>query len=76
MKDTMKFKLRKITINYLVYLYAVTDIDHPETQTNTLTVKVYLNGEKKTPLFIDFLTKGAILLFRPGFYEKSFAFRH
>jgi hypothetical protein len=54
----MKSKLRKITIDDLVYLYAVSDIDHAETQTNTLTVKVYLSGEKKTPLLIDFLTKG------------------
>lgn len=39
-----------------MYLYSVTDKYHAGTETNTLTVKVFLSGEKKTPLIIDFLT--------------------
>lgn len=52
----MKSKLRKITIDNLVYLYSVTDKYHLGTETNTLTVKIFLNGQKQTPLIIDFLT--------------------
>lgn len=52
----MKDKLRKITVEGQEYLYLVTDKYHSGTDTNTLTVKVFLNGEKQTPLIIDFLT--------------------
>jgi len=52
----MKNKLRKITIEDLVYLYSVTDKYHLGTETNTLTVKVFLDGLKQTPLIIEFLT--------------------
>ena len=52
----MKSKLRKITIEDFVYFYIVTNKYHLETKTNTLTLKVFLNGEKQTPLIIDFLT--------------------
>ena len=52
----MRSKLRKITIDNLEYLYSVTDKYHSGTETNTLTLKVYLNGQKQTPLIIDFLT--------------------
>lgn len=52
----MKNKLRKITIEDIVYLYSVTDKYHLGTETNTLTVKVFLEGHKQTPLIIEFLT--------------------
>ena len=52
----MKRKLRKIVIEKLEYLYSVIDKYHSGTETNTLRVKVFLNGQKKTPLIIDFLT--------------------
>jgi hypothetical protein len=52
----MKSKLRKIVIDTLEYLYSVTDKYHLETETNTLTVKVFLNGQKMTPLIVEFLT--------------------
>ncbi|SIO38912.1 hypothetical protein SAMN05421769_4055 [Chryseobacterium scophthalmum] len=52
----MKNKLRRITIEDLVYLYSVTDKYHLGTETNTLTVKVFLEGRKQTPLIIEFLT--------------------
>lgn len=52
----MKNKLRKITIDNLVYLYSVTDKYHLGTEINTLTVKIFLNRQKQTPLIIDFLT--------------------
>lgn len=52
----MKNKLRKIIINNIEYLYSVTDQFHSETETNTLTVKIFLSGQKKTPLIIKFLT--------------------
>ncbi|WP_306350650.1 hypothetical protein [Flavobacterium sp. '19STA2R22 D10 B1'] len=54
----MKSKLRKITIDNLEYLYAVIDKYNLGTQTNTLTVKVFLSGQKQTPLVIEFLTIG------------------
>ncbi|PIF47166.1 hypothetical protein CLU96_4214 [Chryseobacterium sp. 52] len=38
------------------YLYSVTDKYHLGTNTNTLTVKVFLNGYQQTPLIISFLT--------------------
>ena len=52
----MKNKLRKIIIDNSKYLYTVTDKYHPETETNTLTLKVFLEGYKQSPLIIDFLT--------------------
>jgi hypothetical protein len=52
----MKNKLRKITINQLVYFYVVSDKYHLGTETNTLTIKIYLVGFKQTPLIIEFLT--------------------
>lgn len=52
----MKSKLRKIIVDNLEYLYSVTDQYHPGTETNTLTVKIFLSGQKQTPLIIDFRT--------------------
>lgn len=43
----MKNKLRRITIEDLVYLYSITDKYHSGTETNTLTVKVFLEGRKQ-----------------------------
>ncbi len=43
-------------IDQIEYLYFVEDHFHAGTETNTLTVKIFLSGEKKTPLIIDFLT--------------------
>ncbi|WP_426481790.1 hypothetical protein [Chryseobacterium sp. R2ACT005] len=61
----MKNKLRKITINTIEYLYSVTDQFHSETATNTLTVKIFLNGQKKTPLIIKFLTADDYMMGQP-----------
>ncbi|CAD0221031.1 hypothetical protein [Chryseobacterium sp. JV274] len=61
----MKNKLRKITINTIEYLYSVTDQFHSETATNTLTVKIFLNGQKKTPLIIKFLTADYYMMGQP-----------
>jgi hypothetical protein len=52
----MKNKLRKIVINTIEYLYRVTDQFHSETETNTLTLKIFLSGQKLTPLIIQFVT--------------------
>lgn len=52
----MKTKLRKITIDNLEYLYSVSDQYIPGTETNALTVKIFLSGQKQTPLVIEFLT--------------------
>lgn len=52
----MKNKLRKITIDNSKYLYTLTDKYHSETETNTLTLKVFLEGYKQSPLIIEFLT--------------------
>ena len=52
----MKNKLRKIIINERVYLYSINDRYHSERYANTLTVKIYLSGQKQTPLVIEFAT--------------------
>ena len=52
----MKSKLRRIKIDNSKYLYAVVNKYHLETKTNTLTIKIYLSGQKKTPLILNFLT--------------------
>lgn len=52
----MKNKLRKITIDNSKYLWLVTGKYHSETETNTLTLKVFLEGYKQSPLLIEFLT--------------------
>ncbi|MGU3376200.1 hypothetical protein [Chryseobacterium sp. M5A1_1a] len=61
----MKNKLRKIIVDHINYLYFVTDKYHHGTQTNTLTVKIFLNGNKKAPLIIDFLTLDDYLMGQP-----------
>jgi len=52
----MKKKLRKIVVNNLEFLYALGNRYNKENATNILTVKVYLSGQKHTPLIIKFLT--------------------
>ncbi|MGX5683682.1 hypothetical protein ACWKWW_03905 [Chryseobacterium cucumeris] len=61
----MKNKLRKITVNTIEYLYLVSDQYHSETKTNTLTVKVFLNGQKQTPLIIKFMTADDYVMGQP-----------
>ncbi|PWW30627.1 MULTISPECIES: hypothetical protein [unclassified Chryseobacterium] len=61
----MKNKLRKITVNTIEYLYLVSDQYHSETKTNTLTVKVFLNGQKQTPLIIRFMTVEDYIMGQP-----------
>ncbi|MCC3216806.1 hypothetical protein LIV57_16190 [Chryseobacterium sp. X308] len=61
----MKNKLRKITVNAIDYLYLVTDQYDSETKTNTLTVKVFLNGQKQTPLVIKFSTVDNYIIGQP-----------
>lgn len=52
----MKGGLRKITVNGFPFIYRVSDKYHAGKELNTLTVKVFLDGEKRTPLTIEFLT--------------------
>lgn len=52
----MKGNIRKIVVNGLPFIYRVSDKFHPENSLNTLTVKVFLSGEKRTSLTIRFLT--------------------
>jgi len=47
------------------YLYSVTDIYHAGTETNTLTVRIFLSGQKKTPLIIEFLTSDDYFMGQP-----------
>ncbi|MCP1301105.1 hypothetical protein NK356_18155 [Chryseobacterium sp. S0630] len=61
----MKSKLRKITVNAIGYLYSVSNQYHSETKTNTLTLKVFLNGQKQTPLIIKFITVDDYVLGQP-----------
>ncbi|MCQ9635994.1 hypothetical protein MP477_13630 [Chryseobacterium sp. WG23] len=61
----MKRKLRKIHINNREYLYSVTDTYHAGTETNTLTVRIFLSGQKKTPLIIEFLTSDDYFMGQP-----------
>lgn len=53
----MKGDIRKIVVNQAEYIYRVSDKYDPETGLNTLTVKVFLKGVKRTPLIICFLTE-------------------
>lgn len=61
----MKNKLRKIIINNIEYVYSVTNQFHSETETNTLTVKVFLRGQKQTPLIIKFVTADDYMMGQP-----------
>lgn len=61
----MKNKLRKITVNAVEYLYLVADQYYFESKTNTLTVKVFLNGQKQTPLIIKFMTVNDYVMGQP-----------
>ncbi|MDH5031908.1 hypothetical protein [Chryseobacterium cucumeris] len=61
----MKNKLRKITVNAVEYLYLVADQYYFESKTNTLTVKVFFNGQKQTPLIIKFMTVNDYVMGQP-----------
>lgn len=61
----MKSKLRKIIINAIEYLYSVSDQHHSETKTNTLTIKVFLAGQKQNPLIIKFMTVDNYIMGQP-----------
>lgn len=61
----MKKKLRKITVNAVEYLYSITDQYHSETKTNTLTAKIFLNGQKQTPLILEFITVDHYIMGQP-----------
>ncbi|MGE8526508.1 hypothetical protein [Chryseobacterium rhizosphaerae] len=61
----MKRKLRKILIHNMEYLYSVTDKYHAGTETNTLTVRIFLSGQKQTPLVIEFLTSDDYFMGQP-----------
>lgn len=51
----MKSKLRKITIDNSEYLYMIR-YNYYSIGANKLTLTIFLNGHKLTPLVIDFLT--------------------
>ncbi|PWN60731.1 hypothetical protein [Chryseobacterium oncorhynchi] len=61
----MKNKLRKIVVDHKEYLYLVTDKYHHGTETNTLTVKIFVSGNKQSPLIIDFLTFDDYIMGQP-----------
>lgn len=61
----MKNKLRKIVVDHKEYLYLVTDRYHHGTETNTLTVKIFVSGNKQSPLIIDFLTFDDYIMGQP-----------
>ncbi|AZA80542.1 hypothetical protein C1637_22540 [Chryseobacterium lactis] len=61
----MKTRLRKIIVNDTEYLYLVKDQYHPGTETNTLTVKIFLIGQKQTPLVINFMTRDHYIVGQP-----------
>ncbi len=61
----MKSKLRKITVNAAEYLYSVVSHYHSETKTNVLTVKIFLSGQKRTPLIIEFVTADYYIIGQP-----------
>ncbi|PWN70250.1 hypothetical protein C1631_009705 [Chryseobacterium phosphatilyticum] len=61
----MKTRLRKISINDTQYLYLVKDQYHSGTETNTLTVKIFLSGQKRTPLVINFMTRDHYIVGQP-----------
>lgn len=61
----VKNKLRKIVVDHVEYLYSVTDKYHHGTETNTLTVKIFLSGNKQSPLIIDFLTLDDYIMGQP-----------
>lgn len=52
----MKKKLRKIKINNAEYLYTIFINYYSPSKTSLLTLKIFLSGQKQTPLIIDFLT--------------------
>lgn len=52
----MKKKLRKIVVGGQEFLYATGDRYNVEDKTSTFIVKVFLSGQKHTPLFIEFHT--------------------
>lgn len=51
----MKNPIRKITIGETQYLYIVTSRYSAENNTNTLKIKIFLEGYKATPLVLDFV---------------------
>ena len=46
-------------------MYLVADQYYFESKTNTLTVKVFLNGQKQTPLIIKFMTVNDYVMGQP-----------
>jgi hypothetical protein len=52
----MKTKLRKITVDERAYLYHIRTDYYYTANVNKLTLTIFLNGEKRTPLVVDFLT--------------------
>lgn len=59
----MKTQLRKITINDKIYLY--TKADYLGNEQSRVKLRIFLQGEKTTPLIIDFLTKDDFILGNP-----------
>ena len=52
----MKTKLRRIHVDNNEYKYSINNKYYSKDSTNILTVKVYLDGSKNSPLIIEFLT--------------------
>jgi hypothetical protein len=52
----MKTKLRRIHIESKDYRYSVSNRYYTKNETNVLTIRIYLDGNKNTPLIIEFLT--------------------
>lgn len=60
----MKKKLRKIRVNNQAFLYRTTSRHHIQ-DNSTLTVKVFLEGHKQTPLRIGFFTCSYYIVGQP-----------
>jgi hypothetical protein len=52
----MKIDLRRIMIDHAEYLYYINTQYNKAAETNLLTLRIFLNGQKQTPLIIEFLT--------------------
>jgi hypothetical protein len=61
----MKAKLRKIIIENCYYLYSVSSSYDGKMGINTLTVRIFQNGHKTTPLIVQFLTVDDPILGQP-----------
>ncbi len=58
----MKNKLRKIVIDNSEFLYRIINHYLPEEKVSLVSLKVFLNEQKQTPLIIEFRTKDDLII--------------